>query len=302
MAGPGDGRLRALRDVPWDDEALDERDEVVEHEAEHREDHDGREEQGSVEVGVRPEQQISETLGRANELSDHRADYRERDRDLHAREQVRQGGWQADLAEDRPPSPAHRADEARHVGVGRAKAGHRVEQDREEADEECHEHLGSGPEAEPDDEEGRERDLGDRLQQHQERIHDALEPAEGDDEHRGRDADEDSEQESGNNLSGGDERGSPELDAVLPRDSTIRDGLGSRYSGMVKMLTASCQMTTLTTPTATGTSHPAESRGRRSRAPVGTVATAAVGVGGSVTERAGMRPPVMTSSSSWSSA
>ena len=65
---------------------------------------------------------------------------------------------------------AHAAHELDEVGIGAGEAADRGDRDGEEADERDHDHLRGGAEAEPQHEQRRQHDHGDRLAGHQERL------------------------------------------------------------------------------------------------------------------------------------
>ena len=69
-----------------------------------------------------------------------------------------------------------RAHEAHAVLVGRAEPDHRVDEQREERDQPGVDDLRHEPEAEPDDDEGRQRDLRERLEHHDVGIEEVLHP------------------------------------------------------------------------------------------------------------------------------
>src|SRR5436305_1494366 len=75
---------------PWNQQAFRELDDVVEGEAEHRDDDQRREDQRCIELRGGELDDVAEPLAGAGEFSDDCADHAESDRDLEARHQVRQ--------------------------------------------------------------------------------------------------------------------------------------------------------------------------------------------------------------------
>src|SRR5690349_14401436 len=90
-ASRGPGRVReADHRMPGNRNALEDFDRVIEHDADHHECCEHREQERRVEVRVRTHEQVAEAGAGADPLRDDGADDRERDRHLESREDV----WQ----------------------------------------------------------------------------------------------------------------------------------------------------------------------------------------------------------------
>ena len=124
--------------------------------------------------------------------------------DLEAGEDVGERLRQADLDEQAPGPGAGRAGEVHHVRVERLEARDAADHDREEAQQKDQQQLRQEAEAEPDDEERRDRDLGHDLQEHDQGIDRPLEEARVGDQQRQRDADHDRQQIARHDFGGGD--------------------------------------------------------------------------------------------------
>ena len=128
--------------------------------ADEGQDEDGGEEGGHVEVAVRHYDDAAQAPVAAEPLAYDRADYGERDGYAECGEQVWQRTWQAQLEVCLGAGCMEGAEEVERAGVDGAQAYHRVDQHGEEGNQACYEHLWEGAEAEPDDEQGRDRDYG----------------------------------------------------------------------------------------------------------------------------------------------
>ena len=104
-----------------------------------------------------------------------------------------------------------------------------------EAEHERADHLGNDAEAEPDDEQRRDRDLGHALREHEQRIDEALDRARIGDQQRDRDAEGDRQREPAERRVGRDQALAPRAAATRRRvASTTASGAGIRYGGIRK--------------------------------------------------------------------
>ena len=165
-----DARLTADR-APGDEQALD----LADDEGEHQRERDGRDQRrehlGDDVEAAGLEDRVAEPLGRRHELADDRADQREADRELEAREDVGERGRDHELAEDLPLGRAERAHQVDLIGVDAHRALVGGEQRHHHDRQRRHRDLRGEPGAEPDDHDRRERDDRDRAQRDDERLH-----------------------------------------------------------------------------------------------------------------------------------
>ena len=118
---------------------------------------------------VRRHDDRPESLVGADPLADDGADGARRRRQTEAREDERQSGRKLHLEEDLPPRGNKRIHQIEGFALDRRIARHRIDNEREEAEKRRDENLGKHAEAEPDDQNGRDRDDRDRLRGHHER-------------------------------------------------------------------------------------------------------------------------------------
>ena len=113
---------------------------------------------------------MPEPLVGARPLAEDGADHRDHGGDLGAAEQERQRRRDLDPAQGLRAAGVERAHHPRQLRVHRSQAVERVDGDREEADQRDDRQLRPDPEAEPDDEDRRDRDHGHRLRGDQQRV------------------------------------------------------------------------------------------------------------------------------------
>ncbi len=106
------------------------------------------------------------------------------------------------LRNSRRPAGAGRACEVHHVAVGALEARDGRDDDGKEGEQEDQQQLRREPEAEPDDEQRGDRDLGDDLQEHDHRIDGLLHEARVGDGQRQRHAHHDRQRVAGQDLLG----------------------------------------------------------------------------------------------------
>ena len=121
--------------------------------------------------------QHAEATLRADELGDDGADQGEDHGHVEAGHHEGQGIRQPEHPEDLTVTGGQRAHEAHPVLVGRLEPHHGIDEQREERDERRVDDLGREPEAEPHDDERRQRHLGQRLEHHDIGIEEELHPA-----------------------------------------------------------------------------------------------------------------------------
>src|SRR5712692_7992421 len=123
-------------------EALDERDRPEEEDGHDGEEDHGAERQLGLPVRGRREDHVAEPLVGADELADDGADHGQRDGHLGAGEEERQRHRQPDFQERLERAGPVRAAQVEELGRRRRQPGRGVDDDREEGDEEGHDHLG----------------------------------------------------------------------------------------------------------------------------------------------------------------
>ena len=160
-----------------------------------------------VHAALGGDDDVAQALLRGDELADDGADHGGRRGDLERAQDVGQGVGDADLDEDLPFRRVEHAAEIEHVGLDLAQAHGGVDHHREEADQRAHQHVGEDAVAHPDQEQRRDRHLGQGVHEHQEghqRIGDQRRPGDG---HAQRHADAGRQEERADDL----QRRDPEM-------------------------------------------------------------------------------------------
>src|SRR6202048_3947308 len=194
------GRCRRGGCVPWNEHSLEHLDNSVERNPRGREEKDRGKGERGVELLVGDDDEIAEAAVTADDLADDRADDGQRHCDLHAAEQLRQGGGDPKLPEGLPAACLQRVAEVEELGLYRGKPRGAVDHDREEGDQEGHQHLGKEAVAEPDEEEGSNRPFRDELRYEKERHDDIAQLRDHHDDRGAQDPEHHGEQEPGGGL------------------------------------------------------------------------------------------------------
>src|SRR5438093_8516997 len=98
--------------MPMQEAPLGRTDECVRRDPDRREDEDGAEEDGEVEIGVRNEDHTAQTSIGAGPFPDDRTDQGEVQRDACSREEIRKRARDAQVAEDLTPGPPEGPEDA----------------------------------------------------------------------------------------------------------------------------------------------------------------------------------------------
>jgi len=159
---------------------------------------------------------VTEAVAGARLLGEDRADHRDRDRDLGAREQGGERGRALDVAERLGAGGVERAHELAQVGIHRGEAVERRHDDGEEADQADDGELRGEVVAEPRHEQRRHDHDRNGLRGHEQGIGGAAQGAREVDGHRQRDACGQRHGDAEQHLAGRDGEVVPQQPAVVP--------------------------------------------------------------------------------------
>ena len=134
---------------------------------ENQQQRDPGEDPGRIIGGAGLVDEQAEALRGAGELPGDHADHAVGDRHAHAEQHGRRGGGQVDVAGELRLGCAHDAGQVDQVPVHGANAGVDAVEHQEEHHRAGKRHLAPDGDAEPDDEQRRQRDLGDAVEGHQ---------------------------------------------------------------------------------------------------------------------------------------
>src|SRR6266446_3836020 len=169
-ASAADTAADIARRLPIDRMSLGKRNEPVKRKAGNAQYRDRRHHQRRIEQAAGELDEIADALLRGDEFGHHYADNRQRDRYLHSAEDVWQRIRHANLPED-PPARAHEAPRhAMDVFVDGLEAKRGIYRHGEERDEKGEQQARHGAGSEPDNEQGRYRDLRDHLRDNDNRV------------------------------------------------------------------------------------------------------------------------------------
>jgi len=128
------------------------------HERKQRHEHQGGIEQPTGEID-----QKAEATVRANELAHDSADNRERDTDLEAAQEDRQGGRELKIQKGLPSRGTERTQELNQLAIDIADPHDRIDQHGEKDRQGADDHLGKAAGSKPDDQQRSQCDDGNRL-------------------------------------------------------------------------------------------------------------------------------------------
>ena len=202
--------------MPGDEQLLGDLDDGEEHDAQEGHDDQGGEQHRGVDVAVRLKDDVAESFVGADEFANHGAGDGERGSDLQAGHELWQRGREPDLHEGLETARTHRRGEFEDLGIHRPQTCEARDDDREEGHQDGDEDLGRGAEAEPHDEQWRDRDLGYHLCEEDQRV-DRLLHVGGVHHHDGhQDAEDGGDREADHRLPGGHPGVLGQVGGVLP--------------------------------------------------------------------------------------
>src|SRR5690606_31410978 len=194
--------------------------------AENRDPDQGAEGQRRVHAALRSDDHVAEAVLGSDELAHDRADDGSRRGHLQGTQDIGIGVGYADLGEHLPFGRVEDAAEVEHVVVDLRQPDGRIDDDGKEADQRADQHVRQYSVAEPEQEQGRDRHLGERVDEDQERHQRPAHHTRPGDDGAKRDAADRGNEERAENRNAGDDDVPGPVD--LRGQERVQDGGGAR--------------------------------------------------------------------------